>query len=68
MATFAERLKELRKANGYSQKELAHKLSVTNSSICDWERQRSEPNLATVIKLAKFFDCSCDYLLGMTDY
>ncbi|MGN0817452.1 MAG: helix-turn-helix domain-containing protein [Candidatus Coproplasma sp.] len=68
MVKFADRLKELRKARGYSQKELAEKLNVTNSSVCDWERQRSEPSLATVIKIARLFDCSCDYLLGLTDY
>ena len=68
MVKFAERIKELRKAKEYSQKEPAEKLNVTNSSVCDWKRQRSESNLATVVKIARLFECSCDYLLGLTDY
>lgn len=68
MIVFSERLKELRKSNGLSQKELAKILQTTNSSVCDWECGRTEPNLDTVLKIAQFFEVSTDYLFGLNDY
>ena len=67
MQIFIERLKELRTEKGLSQKELGQILNTTNSSVCDWERGRSEPNLDTVAQIARYFDVSADYLLGLED-
>lgn len=64
MQTFIERLKELRTEKGLSRKEPGPILNTTNSSVCDWERGRSEPNLDTVVQIARYFDVSADYLLG----
>lgn len=68
MVNIGERISELRKSNKLSQQQLANILKTTNSSICDWERGRTEPSLATVVKIADYFDVSCDYLLGRTEY
>ena len=68
MKIFSERLKELRKSKNLSQKELAEILNTTNSSICDWECGRTEPNLNTIRQIADYFEVSCDYLLGKSDY
>ena len=67
MQIFIERLKELRTEKGLSQKELGQILNTTNSSVCDWERGGSEPNLDTVAQIARYFDVSADYLLGLED-
>ncbi len=67
MEIFCERLKELRKSMNLSQKQLADILQTNNSSICDWERGRSQPDLQTLAKLARFFDITADYLLGLED-
>ena len=67
MTIFQERLKELRIEKNASQKELAQIIGTTNSSICDWERGRTQPGLAEIIKLCEFFQISTDYLLGRTD-
>ena len=67
MEIFCERLKELRKEKGISQKELAVLLDTNNSSVCDWERGRTQPDLETVVKIAQYFHVSADYLLGMID-
>ena len=67
METFCKRIKELRIENGITQKELANKLQTTNSSVCDWERGRSQPDLQTLTELAKLFEVSTDYLLGLSD-
>lgn len=68
MVVFSERLKELRKSKNLSQKELAKILHTTNSSVCDWECGRTEPNLDTVLKIAQFFEISTDFLFGLNDY
>lgn len=52
MKKFSQRLKELRQAKGISQKELAKTLNTTNSSVCDWECERSEPSIEVLIFLA----------------
>ena len=67
MEVFCNRIKELRKEFGLTQAELAKILETNNSSICDWERGRSQPDLTSLCKLACFFDVSADYLLGLED-
>ena len=67
MKIFCERLKELRKGNNLSQKELAAVLNTNNSSICDWECGRSQPDMETIVKIATFFHVTSDYLLGLED-
>ena len=61
------RLKQLRTDRQLSQKQLALELKTTNSSVCDWECGRAEPDIETLIKIAKFFDVTVDYLLGLED-
>ena len=67
METFSIRIKELRKENGLTQKQLADKLQTTNSAVCDWERGRTQPDLETLAKIASLFSVSSDYLLGLSD-
>ena len=50
-----------------SQKQLAEKLNTNNSSICDWEKGRSQPDLQMLKNIALFFEVSSDYLLGLED-
>ena len=61
---FKERLKELRKNNGFTQKVLALEANVAEKSITDWERGRSEPCLQDLINLAITLDTTIDYLVG----
>ncbi len=68
MITFGKRLRELRTERKLSQQELAKIIGTNNSSICDWERGRSEPSLEALVKLCQFFDVPSDYLIGMVDY
>ena len=64
---YLTRLKSLRTEKQLSQKQLALELKTTNSSICDWECGRAEPDIEMLIKIAKFFDVTVDYLLGLED-
>ncbi len=67
MKNYLERLNELRKSKQISQKELANILGTTNSSICDWECGRAQPDLKTLINIAKYFEVTTDYLLGLCE-
>ncbi|MDE7182671.1 MAG: helix-turn-helix domain-containing protein [Clostridia bacterium] len=67
MKIFQERLRELRKLKNLSQKQLAEILKTNNSSICDWECGRSQPDLQTLAGIARYFEVSADYLLGLED-
>lgn len=60
------RLSELRKDKGLTQKDLAKILSVSENSISLYERNLITPDDAMKIKIAKYFDVSLDYLLGVT--
>ena len=62
---FKVKLKELRKLNNLSQMQLAEILKTNNSSICDWERGRTQPDLQTLVDIARFFEVSSDYILGL---
>ena len=67
MKIFAERLLELRKERGISQKKLAVALGLSDAVICYWETDRSEPTAPNIVRVADYFDVSADYLLGRTD-
>ena len=62
---FGELLRELRKDHGMTQAELADKLSFSPLTISAYERGRTAPDDATKVKLAKIFNVSLDYLLGL---
>ncbi|EOS7908187.1 helix-turn-helix domain-containing protein [Enterococcus hirae] len=59
-----DKIKELRKQHGWTQAELAKKLSVSQQTIGSWEVGRAEPNSDALTKLAQLFNVTTDYLLG----
>ena len=62
-----ERLLELRKDADLTQDDLAVILNINKHSISSYERNKSEPPDAIKIAIAKYFDVSVDFLLGLTD-
>ncbi len=62
-----EKIKALRTEKNITQQFLSDSLSVPRYVISNWEQARSEPDLADISKLADFFECSVDYLLGRED-
>ena len=67
METFVKRLKELRKENGITLVQLEKATGISKSSINEWENGQSVPNALAIITLAKFFEVTTDYLLGVSD-
>ena len=59
----ADKIIELRKKNGWSQEDLAEKMSVSRQSISKWEGAQSVPDMARVVRLSELFGVSTDYLL-----
>ncbi len=64
---FAKRVKELRKQRRLSQTELGEVLGLTHKSISTIESGLRGTTIEKLILLAKFFDVSTDYLLGLKD-
>ena len=67
MVRFSEKLKELREEKNLKQSDLGKLLSVDQSTICTWETGSREPDFEMLVKLAKLFDVTTDYLLGVED-
>ena len=59
----ADKITELRKKRGWSQKELAEKVDVTRQSVSKWESAQSTPDLDKILKLAEIFEVTTDELL-----
>jgi transcriptional regulator with XRE-family HTH domain len=65
--TFGKRLRILRKNRNLTQKDLADRFNVGESTIGMYERDEREPSFEFVKQLADFFNVTTDYLLGRTD-
>lgn len=61
------RLKELREDKNLSQSGVAVEIGTNQRNISRWEKGENEPTAGFLIKLADFFDCSIDYLVGRED-
>lgn len=56
------KLLELRKSKGITQQEIAEKLGINNVTYYGYEKERTEPNLQMLIKIADIYGVSLDYL------
>ena len=66
--SFGDRLKELRKSKKLTQVQVSEMIDVQQGTYSRWENGTLEPSLEAVVKLAKLFDTTTDYLLGKTIY
>ena len=62
---FSQRLKELRKRSGFSQKSLSVQLGVSQQAVGKWETGRSSPDPDTLARLAALLGTSIDDLMGL---
>lgn len=60
----ANRLQQLRKANGYSQDILAEKLGISRQAVSKWERAESSPSVDNLLDLARLYGITVDEMLN----
>lgn len=62
----SQKITELRKQKGWSQKETAAKLGVSQAVLSHYEKGIRECGLDFLVKLSELYHCSTDYLLGLS--
>jgi len=67
MLILAERLYLLRKERKMTQEEVSRELGISLNSYRRYETNEREPTAPLLVKMARFFDVSLDYLVGLTD-
>lgn len=63
----AKRLKELRQENNYSQYEIADIIGIAQVTYSHYELGRRSVSIQNLVKIAKIYNVSTDYLLGLSD-
>ncbi len=61
-----QRICEMRMALGWSQVDLARRLGVAKQTVSNWENDNIQPSVEMLIRVAKTFNVSTDYLLGLS--
>ncbi len=61
---FGERLRFILKSRKLSQKRLCEQLNLSSCALYKWLSGKNNPSVESLIRLAEFFDCSVDYLIG----
>ena len=64
MLDIGSKIMTLRKKFNLSQSELAKKAEVSRTIIGNYERNENAPSVDILLKIAKTFDVSIDYLIG----
>ena len=62
-----ENIRQLRILNGFSQVELAKRLSVSKQCVSNWENDNIQPSVDMLVKIARYFNVSADYLLDLSE-
>ena len=62
-----KRLRDLREDKDMNQTELARIIGMSQTGYSKYETGENDVPTASLIKLARFYDTSIDYLLGETD-
>ena len=67
MSIFSDRLIELKVAHNVRQQDIADAIGISLRGYQYYEKGTKEPTMSKLIALAKYFDVSLDYLVGITD-
>lgn len=62
------KIAELRKENGLSQRQLAKEIGTSQANLSRWEQGLNEPSIIECWKIADYFDVSIDILCGRKEY
>ena len=61
---FSERLRAMLKERNLTQAKLIEDLEISSAVPFKWLSGKNSPSIESLIRLAKYFDCSVDYLIG----
>ena len=64
MLNIGSKIIELRKAQKWSQEDLAKKVGSSRVMIGNYERNSNTPSIEVLLKMAKSFDVTVDYIIG----
>ena len=64
MNTIGQTIKQLRRARGVTQEELAGALNVTYQAVSKWENETAQPDIMMMPALAAYFGVTIDELFG----
>lgn len=64
---FGTRLKELRTERRLTQAQISAELGIHSVTYLHYEKNQREPSLELLVAIAKYYDVSTDYLLGLSD-
>lgn len=67
MNSFQERLQELLVENNMSRLQLAKALNISSTTINGYFNNNYYPQISIAIAMAKYFNCSLDFLFGLSD-
>lgn len=59
-----QKLKIARQEAGYTQKQIAELMQISQNSICRYELGEREPDLETLCRLIDFYEVNADWILG----
>lgn len=59
-----DKLQDLRKKQNLTQNEVAKMFKITPATVSAWEKNKTQPNLNDLVKLANLYNVTPDYLLG----
>lgn len=61
------KLRELREENEFTQTQIAEYLKIKQNTYSQYENEKRQLPIDVLIKLAKFYNVSTDYILGLED-
>ena len=64
---FGKRLKELRKANGYTIEQFADMVGISKSTLGYYENDKRMPDIEILARIADTLNVNADYLIGRTN-
>ena len=67
MMNYYERLKDMREDNDLNQNDIAELLKTIRQQVSKWENGTQMMGVDKYIVLARYYNISADYLLGLTD-
>lgn len=62
-----DRLKQIRESRGFSQKDLADRIGISDQQVYRYENGKSDPTADVLMRIAQELEVSADYLIGLVE-